>query len=443
MIFRGFLSNFRALVFMPEMRVFWFFLPFLILLLVLNAVLLQPPYSYASIVLLLAVTAVVFFASLRAARTSFFTTVERNELKSVIQGLQDALIVYDQDFKITYFNPAAERLFRLPAREVMGHEIKPQAVEKPLTRLLAQIIYPSLAPSLVIRTKPGEYPQIADLSFDDPELELQVATAPVADNRGRLLGFMKIARDRTREVTLIKSKEEFVAIASHQLRTPITELNWALETIAQDRTLQAETKNLVDRTAQSAKELLSLVEDLLSISRIEEGRFGYALAETDIVAFVEKILEQTMPLAEEAGLKLYFDRPKEKLPPVIIDSSKLGMAMNNLIDNAIRYNVPNGQITVKVARAAEGPFLEISVKDTGIGLPAEEIDKLFHKFYRGTNALKFQTNGSGLGLYISRNIILAHGGRMWAESELNRGSTFTFTLPTDSSLVPTKEVALE
>ena len=119
------------------------------------------------------------------------------------------------------------------------------------------------------------------------------------------------------------------------------------------------------------------------------------------------------------------------------------MVLSNLVDNAIRYNVPNGQIVVTLEKVADQPYVEVRVKDTGIGLPAEEMEKLFSKFFRASNAVKFQADGSGLGLYIARNIIQAHGGQIWAESELNRGTTVHFTIPTDPSLVPQKEVALE
>ncbi len=428
---------------MPEMRGFWMFLPFVLILAILDFMYMPAALAGISTLLLLAVAGVSLANSLKLAGASYDTKIEKSELKSIIAGLQDALVAYDQNFRITFFNPAAESLFGLKADWVMGKPVHPADVEKPELRLLVQVLYPSLAPTLVLRSKTGEYPQVADLAFDSPILDLRVATSPIADEAGRLLGFVKIVRDRTREITLIKSKNEFVTVASHQLRTPITEVNWALQSIAEDKGLSPENKEVAQNALRAAKKLQTIVEDLLNVSRIEEGRFGYNFIQTDLAAYLEKLLAEAMPQVERTGLKLYFDRPKETLPPVALDAQKMSMVVANLLDNATRYNVPNGQITVGVRQVAEGPYLEVSVKDTGIGIPPDQVGKLFAKFFRADNAVHSQADGTGMGLYIAKNIVQAHGGRIWAESELNRGTTFRFTLPTDPSLVPTQEVALE
>lgn len=117
--------------------------------------------------------------------------------------------------------------------------------------------------------------------------------------------------------------------------------------------------------------------------------------------------------------------------------------MFNLLDNAIRYNIKNGEVILTVERLQDKPFIQVSVKDTGIGIPPESVKKIFNKFFRADNAIKAAPNGSGLGLYIVRNIIRRHGGEIWVESELNRGATFYFTLPIDQKLIPLKEVVYE
>lgn len=426
-----------------EMRSFWLLLPFLAALFAVDAVFLPFPWFVLTGVLLLMVAAAVFFTSAWAAKLNTQAQLERNKLKGIVLSLEDGVVVYDQELTPSFFNSAAEAIFGLKAEEVIGRRLAPQDVENPRSRLLAQVMFPSLAPVVMPRSKPGEYPQVADLSFDNPVLELRVTTAPIADDNGRLLGFMKIIRNRTREITLLRAKTEFITVASHQLRTPITEISWALESLSNDHSVSGPARELLDKARVSSKKLLNIVEDLLNTTRIEEGRFGYNFETLDIIPFLEKILAEAMPQVERAGLKLYFDRPKDKLPQLKVDPQKLSMVVQNLVDNAVRYNVQGGNITVKAAPVPDRPYVEISVKDTGIGIPQDEIPKIFSKFFRGSNALKFQTEGSGLGLYIARNIIRAHGGEMWAESELNRGSTFYFILPTDPSLVPQKEVAIE
>jgi two-component system sensor histidine kinase VicK len=200
---------------------------------------------------------------------------------------------------------------------------------------------------------------------------------------------------------------------------------------------------IVDTAAAASQNLLRRIEDLLNIAKMEDGQFGYQFEDADIVDYVGKLLSDVLPAARKAGVKIYFDRPTEPMPHVSIDPKHLSLAVTNLLENAIRYNVENGEVTVKIDKMADKPFVVVSVKDTGIGVPPEALAKLFTKFYRADNAVKSQTEGSGLGLYIAKNIITAHGGQIWAESELNRGTTISFALPTDPTLVPRHEVSTE
>jgi signal transduction histidine kinase len=439
---RSELKEFRKSLALPEMRIFWFLAPPLLVVLVIGIIYLPPLVATANSGLLLAVVVAVGIILHRTARLNYDGRVERNELRSIVLSLDDALIAYDQSFNMLYFNPAAEKLFQLQRDEVFGREIHPQDAETPRFRRLTQVIFPSLAPVMVKRSEGEGYPQVLDLSFSDPAMELRVTTAPVADEEGNLFGFMKIIRDRTRELSLIKSKNEFITVASHQLRTPLTEIAWALETLSKDPGLNESAKAIVEPTLAASRELTKITEDLLNIAKIEEGHFGYSFEQMDIIAFVETLLAPLLPITKAAGLKLYFDKPKEPLPKVVVDQKKLSLALNNLLENAIRYNVKNGEVTVKVERL-DGPWVKVSVKDTGIGIPAEALQKIFMKFFRAENALKFQTEGSGLGLYIAQNIVRSHGGQMWVESELNRGTTFSLTLTTDQRLVPARELPFE
>ncbi len=370
-------------------------------------------------------------------------TVDQDMLRAIVTGIEDALVVYDENFIVRLVNPAAERLFGISQAELLGASLSPKSAEDPKLRRLTQMVFPTLAPAIVPRSRSGEYPQVVDISFTDPILEVRTITSPVADQTGKISGFMKIVRDRTREVSLAKTKSEFITVASHQLRTPITNLEWSIETLVGDATLSPESKSIVVNAQASIQELRSIVEDLLNITKIEEGRFGYAFVETDLVDYTQKILADVLAQAKRVGISLYFDPPQAPLPKVRIDGQKLSMVFRNLLDNAIRYNVANGSVTVSIAQQTNLPYLEVMIKDTGIGIPAEQAAKLFTKFFRADNAVKAVADGSGLGLYIVKNIIQAHGGQVWVESELNRGSIFHFTLPTDPTLIPPKEVPLE
>lgn len=391
----------------------------------------------------LAIAAGMFGCVARIARFGRGTAEKGIQLQGIIASMQDALMVYDSDFKISIFNPAAERLFGVKAGELLGRSLSPKDAEEERVRRLVQVVFPTLSPSMIPRSKTGEYPQVVDVSFEDPYLELRVITSPLVGDDEKQAGFMKIVKDRTQEISLLKSKSEFVAVASHQLRTPITNIEWVLQSTLSSGSVDENSKGLLGNALVSANELKRVAEDLLNIAKIEEGRFGYAFETKDITSFLDAVLEEALPEARRLGISLYFDRSASSLPSVSIDVKKLGMAVANLIDNAMRYNVANGKVTV-LAKQREGePYIEISIRDTGIGISAEDIKKIFTKFFRGENAVRSRADGSGLGLYIVQNIIRAHGGRVWVESELNRGTTFYFTIPTDPSLIPSREIPVE
>jgi len=424
---------------LPEMRLFWFFLPFLFALLIIDWIYLPAILALIATAVLVILGAVILVNNLRFARSNLEIKVERNELKSVVFNLTDGIIAYDPDFKILIFNKSAEEIFSLGAAEVIGKIFSPESAKEPKFALVSQAIFPSLAPLVIRRSEAGVYPQVADITIGEPEKNLRVATDRILDPSGRLLGFVKIIHDRTREMQLLKSKTEFIGTASHQLRTPATALNWAVEELAKQN-LTADQKQIVETAMGAAANLLKTINDMLDVSKIEEGEFGYQFENVELVTFAEDIIHEMEPIAKKFNIKIYLEKPEEPSIAVSMDRQKISMVLSNLIDNAIKYNVLNGEVVIKVERLKDKPFAEISVRDTGVGVPQEDLKKLFTKFFRSSNAVKFVPDGSGLGLYIAKNIITRHGGEIWAESEINRGSTFHFTIPADSKLIPPKEM---
>ncbi|MEK7507992.1 MAG: ATP-binding protein [Patescibacteria group bacterium] len=439
----GVVEKLKSVFEWQEFKIVWVVFALLAAAFIVAAFYVPPAIAAIEAVLILAAGAVLFFGAYTLIRRDKEGAVGKGELKSIIFNLQDGIIFYDKNFKALFFNPVAEKLFKIKSADVLGHEFQPQDVEKEGWRILAQVMFPSLAPTVVSRSAAGEYPQILDVSFSDPILELRVLTLPVKDAASATIGFMKVIRDRTREVTLMKSKNEFLTVASHQLRTPVTDIMWAIESLAADAEITPASKKTIDHALEASRGLIDIVEDLLNVARIEEGHFGYAFEAMDIVAFIGEILKKIAPLAERSGMKVYFDAPKTSLPKPFIDKQKLSLALSNILENAVRYNTENGEVTVGIEKVFDKPFIEISVKDTGIGMTEEEIGNLFKKFYRSPSAMKTHTNGSGLGLYIAKNIIQAHGGQVWVESEQSRGSIFHLTLPTEPKLIPQHEVVME
>ncbi len=435
-----FLKNFKTYVRLPEMKILWLFLFLALLILAVDAVNLNSFLTVMSGLILLSVGAMIFAMNIQAAKNKVQLMDETRRLDDVISSMNDGVIVYDQDFVIRLFNKAAEGIFGMASREIVGQTISPESARNPQLDVLTKIIFQSLAPQVIRRTAEGEYPQVADISFEEPRRELRVTTDRMTDDRGNITGFLKIVRDRTREIELVKSKSEFITVAAHQLRTPLSAINWALQSLHAEQ-LNDDQKELAKTGLAATMNLQKIVEDLLNVAKIEEGKFGYNFQKTDIVAFLQNVLNQASPVAKEYNVKIYMENPPEPAMAADVDVERMSLVVANLLENAIKYNVPSGQVVVSIARQTDAPYLQVNIADTGMGMDTETVGKLFTKFFRGENVIAKETEGSGLGLYIVRNIIRRHGGKIWVESELNRGTTFHFTIPTDASLVPQKEIA--
>ncbi len=376
-----------------------------------------------------------------ASDTTADVAISNALLQNIITNLTDAVVVYDEHFVVTVFNNAAAQLFTLRAADVIGKTISIAQAQDARLQRLVQVVFPSLAPSVVSRSESGAPAQIIDLNLEG--LNLRVVTSKVVDANGALQGFVKVIRDRTREVSLLKSKSDFLIIAAHQLRTPLTAVGWAFEGLEKEGGLPVSAGELVSTGALAAKQLTKIVDDLLTAAKFEEGKFGYTFQENDLAVFLDEVCVAAQPIGAAYNVSVFLESPKTPLPRITFDSEKLSIVLSNLIDNAIKYNVQNGSVTVGAQLLLNKPYVLVSVKDTGVGIPPEAMKKLFTKFFRAENVVKFSTDGSGLGLYMTKNIVERHGGRIWVESELNRGTTFYFTLPIDPALIPQKELITE
>ncbi|MFH0806628.1 MAG: PAS domain-containing sensor histidine kinase [Candidatus Brennerbacteria bacterium] len=366
------------------------------------------------------------FRSLKNERAETGTLFQ-TPIEEVLSGFPDAAMLYDANFSILSFNGAAEKLFGVSREEVRGVHIDPGWVERPHYRLLAQILFPSLAPASVERSETGTWPQIVALTFEDPHRELIAHTIRIADSSGNPTAFVKLVRDETRSKEVLSTRNEFVGIAAHQLRTPLTALKWSLESIGGAAEKNEGTGTLVKDSLSLVDRCLKIVNDFLDAAKIEEGKFGFEYEETDLVNLLETLIGIITPIAKQYGVSVYFDHEGLATLPLSLDPSRLGTAFLNLLDNAVRYNVKGGKVTVGIKKGAES--VRISVSDTGIGIPKGEERKLFQKLERGTNAIQVEPNGSGLGLYIAKNIVEGHGGTIEVASEAERGTTFVVTLP--------------
>lgn len=223
---------------------------------------------------------------------------------------------------------------------------------------------------------------------------------------------------------LDEAKSEFISIASHQLRTPLTAIKGYLSMVMQGDygKMPIKFKAPVDRVMQSTERIIHLIEDLLNISRIESGRMDFEYAPTDLNALAEDVFSELMVQAKKKNLQFEYIAPTKSIPKLSLDQNKIREVIMNLTDNAIKYT-PKGFVKMKLERLDDS--VRFSVSDSGRGLEVDEIPLLFQKFSRARGVQLVHTEGTGLGLYIAKNIIEKHNGKIWVESEgKDKGSTF-------------------
>lgn len=245
-------------------------------------------------------------------------------------------------------------------------------------------------------------------------------------------------RIRERDQALSRAKNEFLSIAAHQLRTPLTRMKWSLEQMQSGALPKEQWDDYFGSMRSSTDEMIELVGNLLNVVRIEQNRFAQDFKKGDLVALVESVAHSFEDMARERRLSLAFTPPASELPPALMDSDGIRLALTNLIANALDYTPEGGTIEVSVARAPSA-WLTVTVADTGIGIPNEEQSRIATQFFRASNAQKTQPNGSGIGLYIAKSVIERHGGALTFQSEIGKGSSFSFTVPTEPKDLPKTE----
>jgi signal transduction histidine kinase len=234
-----------------------------------------------------------------------------------------------------------------------------------------------------------------------------------------------LAFQNSQLVELDTLKDEFVSSVSHELRTPLTSISGYVELLLEDESVE-ERRNYLQIVERNADRLLGLVSDLLFAARMQDGRLELQQERVDLRELVADAVESARPRAESADVTLAVDA--DEVPAVNGEPTRLAQLLDNLLSNAIKFTPGGGRVSVRLRAAAGTVRLEVS--DTGIGMSAAERERLFERFYRAQSALERQIQGTGLGLYISRAIVDAHGGRIGVESEQGRGTTFVVDLPT-------------
>jgi two-component system phosphate regulon sensor histidine kinase PhoR len=332
-------------------------------------------------------------------------SAERNRLAAILETVADGVLIVDPGGRVMALNPAAERLLQTGSRRAVGEPFMAVARDHELAGLLE---------------RPDRTGRLIELGHPRRQVRALAATIPGTGGQRLLL-----LQDLTELRRLESVRRDFVANVSHELRTPIAAIKAIVETLEDGalddppaaRTFLSSLNDEVDRLTQ-------MVRELLELSRIESGQAEVAPRPTVAVTLLTAAVERMRPLAERAGLELRLVIPPD-LPPVQADAERIDQVLANLIHNGVKFTPPGGWVEV---RACEGEgFVAISVADSGVGVPPDDLDRIFERFFKTDRSRS--GGGTGLGLAIAKHLVQAHGGRIWAESVGSHGTTFTFTLP--------------
>lgn len=328
------------------------------------------------------------------------TQIERDRTKKIVDRLNVGVIMLDGQRRVVLANPQT--------REFLG------TGRDNLARL-CQLKVKRVRQDFVV-TEPEER-------------SLEISTIPIPPRPGQRERLLVVIYDVTRERQIERMKSEFISIASHQLRTPLSAIKWTLKMLTNGEMgeLKSEQQLYLEKAYDSNERMIALVNDLLDVSRIEEGRLLFNFSDFDVKALLGDLIEQHRVLFDQNHLTIDIHTVKGK--PLIVwgDPERLSLAFNNLIDNAIKFTPAKKSITISVE--SNKSLLTVTVADEGIGISAADQKKLCTKFFRAENAKKLQTQGTGLGLFIARNIIEKHHGSLTVKSRLGHGAKFICQLP--------------
>lgn len=344
---------------------------------------------------------------------------ERDKTNALIVNFADGLLVFDKENRLSLINPQAEKFFNVKSQDLIGKSV------------LAMNIFSNLQPLVNLLSPKIKEVFRKELPIHE-ELILEVTTVPIIIGEEKL-GTLVVLHDITREKIVEKLKTEFVSLSAHQLRTPLSAIKWTLRMLLDGDLgpISREQKEFIEKTYRSNERMIGLINDLLNVTRIEEGRYLYKPTLTSLESLVDSVIESYKGEIERRKINFEFRKPKTPLPQVLVDVEKMKLAIQNLLDNAIRYTPTQGRVIISLKGSKNE--IEFSIKDTGIGIPKDQQFRVFTKFFRAPNATRIDTEGTGLGLFITKNIIEAHEGKTWFESKEGKGTTFYFTLPIKGS----------
>lgn len=370
------------------------------------------------------VTSLATFGAAAIENVRLYSEVQAQsqQLEAVVRDIGDGVFVTDTDLHLLLINPKACEIFGLRAEPPAG------------VQLLDAISISDLATLCNNALQDEERrPQLGELSIrrgptKRKEMYQALASVVVGEDDSPI-GVVTVLRDITAQKELEQMKSNFVSVISHELRTPLHSIGGFIDIMLMEKagSVNADQRDYLETVKDQTTYLNRLIEDLLEFNRLESGQIQLRLEEVEIGALLHEVVETLRPVAKKRRLQLInnVDRP---FATITADKGRLRQVFTNLVDNALKFTSTNGSVTVSAGKDDTG--VEIAVEDTGIGIPPEELNHVFERFYQVDTGHTRKYHGAGLGLAIVKHIVVQHGGAVWADSIVGQGSTFYVLLPT-------------
>jgi two-component system sensor histidine kinase VicK len=342
---------------------------------------------------------------------------EREKLSSILLNMNEGVIATDDTGRIILMNRRALEMLQMTEEDTLRKGIA-DVFSIPQEQIDLYLLGDSPTTSIKLEVPKGE-----------EKLSIRVSFSPI-HRRGRgVTGTLAVLQDITDQEKLELSRREFVANVSHELRTPLTTIKSYLEALDEGAIEDPQlASRFIGVTRNETERMIRLVTDLLQLSRLDSRQSVLAKEPTSISEVLEDVADRFSFQSKQKGIKIVV-APDSDLPKSRIDRDQIDQVLDNLMSNAIKYTPDGGKIFI--GASLNGKELEVRIRDTGIGIPKKDLDRIFERFYRVDKARSRSMGGTGLGLSIAREIIKAHGGAIWLESEVNSGTTVIFTLPVE------------
>jgi PAS domain S-box-containing protein len=350
---------------------------------------------------------------------------QKNRAEAVVFNVGEGVFAVNLKGEIIVFNQIAEKIVGLKKELIAGQKYD-QILQ--FFNSKTRESYGSFINKVLLEGKSVSLPDTILITANKAEIPVAVNSSPIRNQKGIIVGGIVVFRDITHEREIEEIRNDLISIASHQLRTPLSEIRGLITLLVDNIAgpLTPKQKEYLDLITVANERMINLVNDLLNISRIEQGRIQLNFQKVNLGTLTTEICKSLEIQAKQKKqiLSLTLD---QNLPAVVADPEKTKEIISNLVENALKYTYDSGTISVRVTAAQGGCW--VLVKDSGVGIPKEKQKELFQKFSRLENPLSQKTTGTGLGLYAVKQLVEKQNGRVWVESTEGKGSTFGFVLP--------------